>query len=544
MQTNVPLARFPDWLVAGLGYLLIIITLWLPVGLSPTGVLEEWRGRAYMDGGYESIGAYGIPLLSDWQSRPVSPIPAYISYLIAPDDYSGSHIVAIIILWAKSLLIYLLLKTLLPHHLLPAFFIGAIFTLYPADTAVVSLRVLHYHAQIALFLFAVYLLLQYWKNPHWSKLLLMWLMLMGSMLITESVYPFAFLTPALLLLQDPKLTRRFFVVSILWYLIPLLTFVYSYYSLFVSNVSWQSEIIDIRTPRFYLDTMLQVYYINLVGGWRIAQANTRLLAGGTEFAAMSVSMVASLLCGTWFAVYQDKSQKLSVKKLSVILISSLVLIGTGFAVFLVTDRAESIFRVFLLSSLGAAVFWGYLLFALSYTLLNKYWRVVYILGMTFLVGIAAVRHMYVQYTYAELSQQEGYFLQQITQQAPRFQSPTFILFLPDNASYNHIPLDFTSSAVLSSALQYIYADYENIQGVFFCSDFWGECRLEHDSVFILDSMGNEMIIAYNDLVIFSMNEEGVVQLVSSMAQSDDYNPMNHIDSQAMLPSRMRMFDLP
>jgi hypothetical protein len=543
MQPKI-LARIPDWLVAGLGYFLIIATLWLPVGVNSTGLLEEWRAKAYLDGSYNSVGAYGIPVSSDLQARPTSIIPVYISYLITPDNFVGSHIVAIAILWTKSLLVYLILKTLLPHHLLPAFFIGAIYTIYPADTAVVSLRVLHYHAQIALFLLAVYLLLQHWQNPHWGKVLLIWLALLSGMLITESVYPFVFVTPALLLFQNPKITGRFIRVSFLWYLIPLLTFSYSYYSLFVTDVSWQNEVVQVRTPQFYLDTILRVYYVNLVGGWRIAQANTRLLAGFAEFAAMSVSMVASLLCGTWFAVYQDKSQKLSPIRLSVILVGSLMLIAVGFSIFLVTDRAESTFRVFLLSSLGAAMFWGYLLFALSYTLLTKYWRIVYVLGMTFLVCIAAVRHIYVQYTYAEQSAQEGQFLRQVTQQAPALQHPTFILFLPSNESYNYLPTDFTSSAVLSSALQYIYADYENIQGVFFCSAYWGQCRLGDNGVSILESVGNETTIDYNALVIFAVDNEGIVQLRDSIAESDDYNPMNHIDSQAIPPYRISMFDVP
>src|SRR5713101_7695246 len=211
--------RIPLTMVALAAFAALVLTLWLPFGWKVTGLYEEWFYMSYTDAGNPFRMLYDPPYNESY--RPLTLAPYILGYVLTPSSFLGSNIVLALWLLGKGVAMYSLVRRLVPDNTALAFVSGALLVVYPADTALLTLRTTNVHAGVFLLLVALNLLIVAWQRFRWPTLLAM-LLAEGIALGTyEGGLLLTLCAPALLVWLQHGVDKRLAAVTALWWAVPI-----------------------------------------------------------------------------------------------------------------------------------------------------------------------------------------------------------------------------------------------------------------------------------------------------------------------------------
>jgi hypothetical protein len=134
--------------------ILAVAVIWLPIGHSMTGLIEEWGLLgSFTKGGLFFFAVDGTPMASQ-KLRPLTILPQALAYLADPNGFGAWHIIQACALGLKGLAMLSILRWL-THNSWIAAAGAAIFVLYPADTMQMSFRSLHINVAVAAVLLGI-----------------------------------------------------------------------------------------------------------------------------------------------------------------------------------------------------------------------------------------------------------------------------------------------------------------------------------------------------------------------------------------------------
>ncbi|MEZ4669804.1 MAG: hypothetical protein R3E39_18010 [Anaerolineae bacterium] len=342
--------RPPLWLLAVACFALMAAALWLPFGLNITDFSDTWVF-------YGSLDA-GLPFLSD--SRPFQLVMYHVAYAIDHNSFIGANILMLLFFIGKSLAVYGGLRLLLPQQPLFAFLSAALLMLFPADTGTFWLAAFNVHSPVFFYFLAVFSLLWYWRSPHGLKLLLMGGSLVWSFTY-EANYPLIILTPLLLWVANGRLSRRVVRVTVLWYIVPVIMVARLFLiagqqgsgAFLYQEALLQQGLGGGNIVARIADSFLRAYQRNIGTGWveTVLHLKSSLK---TQHLLVALVMTGLTMVVAW-RHSQQSTIRLNVRQIAILLVAGLVIIGAGFASFIITNYRDINYRVFFLSALGGAL---------------------------------------------------------------------------------------------------------------------------------------------------------------------------------------------
>ena len=552
--TRLPLMLFGVAVLAAL-----VVALWLPFGWKVTGLYEEWLIMRDADAGNPLRMLYEPPYVSA-AYRPLTLAPFVLGYLLTPDSFLGLNIIEMLVLFGKGAAMYLLVRRLVPDNRALAFVSAVLLVVYPADTALLTLRTTNVHAGVFFLLVAVNLLVAVSQRFRWTTLL--------SMLLAEAIalatYEAGILVmlggPALLVWMRQGIDRRLVAVTALWtgvsmyflfHLVLTLRDPSSYPAGLLAGSGLDANFQEIlrswlySVARAYVRTFGTSWYVALrEQDWRAA--HLYLAAGLTVFLIMPV---------VWLHARRDEEDKPVVDTRRYLGLAALAVVAVvaGMALYLPTGWRNSNWRVFLYSSIGAALAVSIGCFLVAR--LFGEWRRVVFLGVTsLLIGIATLHALAQHQGYFDYAQRQQNILAGIIGRAPHFEPGTTVLLVDrtPTAVLKAWSMCTAVSPCLEAALRYIYGDH-SLTALYCAPDyrprgqFSEECRFEGDNLtvsYVYPGSKKRMLSVspYSSLVVLENSVRGVnlvshVGVDGSDSAANAYKPGSRIDLSSPMPPR-------
>jgi len=549
----------PLTLVAFAALAALVVSLWLPFGWKVTGLYEEWFYMSYTDAGRPLRMLYDPP--SNESYRPLTLAPYVLGYVLTPNSFLGFNIVAALCLLGKGTAMYSLVRLLVPDSRALAFVSGALLVVYPADRALLTLRTTNLHAGVFLLLVALNLLIVAWQRFRWTTLL--------AMLIAEGValgtydggILLSFCGPVLLVWLRHGIDKRLVAVAALWWSVSL------YFLLHL--------ILTLRDPDSYAAELLAgsglggTHFVEIVRSWAYSVTRAYVRNFGTgwyealrgldwrdPYLQLSAGLtVFVIIPAIWLHSRREEEGKPVVDTKRYLVLGSLGVTAVlpGFATYLPTVWRNSSWRVFLYSSIGAALAVGVACFLFA-RVFGQWQRVVFVGLSSLLVGIATHHALVQHHGYFEYTQRQQQVLASIVSEAPHFEPGTAVLLV--DRTPTEAAKAWSMCAIISNcvewALRYIYAD--PTLRVRYCApgyrprgQFSEECRFEAHQVTVSHihwSTKKEIRTSYPyaSLVVFENSVDGVnvaydISRYRSESRADGYEPGRRIDGSSPIPPR-------
>jgi hypothetical protein len=559
--TDLP-RRIPLTLVAFATLAALVLTLWLPFGWKVTGLYEEWFYMSYTDEGK------GKPLRMLYdpypgeEYRPLTLAPYAFGYLLTPNSFLGLNVILALCLLGKGTAMYSLVRRLVPDNAALAFVSGALLVVYPADRALLTLRTTNLHAGVFLFLVALNLLIVAREHFRWTTLLAM-LVAEGVALGTyDGAIPLAFCAPVLLVWLRDGIDKRLVAVAATWWAVSIAFSVNLILALrnpttYVATQLWAGSDLGktnlAEILRSWGHSVIRAYGRNFGTGWYEA---LRGLDWHDPHLHLSAALTVFLMIpATWLHARRDAESTSAADTRQYLALGALGVIAVlpGFAVYLPTAWRNSSWRVFLYSSIGAALAVSVACFLFA-RLLGHWQRIVFIGVTSFLIGIATVHALAQHQGYFEDSQRQQQILANIISQAPHLEPGTTVLLVDRTpfAAFKAWSMCSLVSVCLEWALRYIYAD--DTLRARYCApgylprgEFSEECRFEAHQVTVScihPVTKKEMCTSspYASLVVFenSVRSLNLLKDISGYrpeAEVNGYDPSRRIDAGSPLPAR-------
>ncbi|MEZ4668802.1 MAG: hypothetical protein R3E39_12900 [Anaerolineae bacterium] len=574
--------RPPLWLVAILGYGMLIVALWLPTGLRISGWGDEWLHMLTMD---------ILPLDLRMDIRPLLRLPWAIAYWFTPNSFLGIHILLALTFFLKGLALYGIVRRLLPGQPALAYAAGALLIVYPTDDATFNMAVLGIHLSLASWLVATFCLLSWWKQLHWLWVVGIWGGLIVSLGIVEIGYPLVMLTPLLLAVIEHGFQRRMLRAAVLWYSVLLLPLLWAVLLLARGeNITGyqSSKFAADNTPVAYLTTIFNTYRWHLWDAWSNTIPNSaQRLADPLVWLALGVTVINAAIL--WWHGRTER-ETIPRRTYELLVLVGLVALVAGFAAFLPSNLRDLHERTTIFSAVGAAlvvvaVAWGtsrlpllarlglaalFIAFGVSiYSTGQQPTRfMVLSLGIialgfvmtpsmrfallaTAVVGIGTGFIIDQHKDYVEYARRQQPTVTAILTDAPSLKSNTYIVVFSDQ---NERPYqDFLwRNDIFAAALRYLYSNPNQRAALCYAAQASNPqpslpaCILKNDLVQIEYADGTPSVsVPYSQLLAFAYSGSGEVQLLATLppalwqgSSPTGYDPIALIDLSAPVPARL------
>ena len=493
--------------------------------------------------------------------RPLTLAPYILGYILTPGSFLGFNIIFAFWALGKGVAMYALVRRLVPDNTALAFVSSALLVVYPADDALLTLRTTNVHAGVFLFLTALNLLIVAWQHFRWSTLLAMVLAEGIALATYDGGILLSICGPVLLLWLRPRIDKRLVTVAGLWWgvsaaflfhLILTLRNPGSYAAhLLAGSAMGKADVGDIL--RSWARSMARAYIRIFGTAWSEA---LRGLDWQDPYLHLSAALTLFVLIpATWLHAIRAEETKEAVDLKGYALLSCLGLIAVapGFAIYLPTEWRNSSWRVFLYSSIGAALTVGVSCFVLA-RLFGQWHRLVFIALTSVLIGTATIHALAQHRVYFEYSQRQQQILADIISAAPGLKPETTVLLIdrtPTAASKAWSMCTVVSNC-LEWGLRYIYDDHT--LRAMYCApgyrprnQFSEECHFENHGVtvpYVHSVLRQEMhpFSPYASLVVFEYSARGlnVLKDISGYqveARANGYDPDRRIDARSSIPAR-------
>ncbi|MHB8753307.1 MAG: hypothetical protein ACYDBJ_29495 [Aggregatilineales bacterium] len=116
---------------------LMAAVFWGTMGIHTTGLIEDWQTYYTFDG--LGISPHTLFVPQD-PARPFLTLIYALAYVLTPNSFIGLQILGIIMFISNGLMLYVLVRRLLPDQMVVAFMAAVLFVIYPADTGLFNTR--------------------------------------------------------------------------------------------------------------------------------------------------------------------------------------------------------------------------------------------------------------------------------------------------------------------------------------------------------------------------------------------------------------------
>lgn len=549
--------RQPLWirLIPYVGMFLLALLLWLPFGFKTTGLIEEIGINELLDNGEQLFFVMPNSPMAGLRTRPLQMFTFAAAYALDHDSYLYYNVFMLVFFFGQMVVAYWLVLQFLPGKKALAFVTGVLFTIYPADTGLFSLRTIHIHCALLAFLIAVYLLIQFWKLQGRRS----WLALFGAVaflifsleqyespLITAAAVPF-------MLLYFKRINRRFFIGAAVWYSAIALVFIYASWITNQSSMPTYEDnllgkdLLSIQSITAMIQALL-VGYQRQFTGW--ANAFNQLPYLSLFWPFILAGLIISGIGIWWLSrrqIIQAAVKPVTRLQYIILFFGGIALFALGMATYLPipTHRFQD-FRIYFLSMLGSAFVLTLGLYLISRAL-PRFNNLLFMLFTLPFIALSFLNAFQQQQYFTNFSLQQQSILQQTLNQAPQVKPDTTILMI-DRTGVLDEGYVFSGGIYLSSMMRYLYEDksiYSNycptenkvtILGV--------SCKFEQDTVELVNtnSASNETgglvaKLSTDKLLIFSTKIGGGVQLMSAEEAASEFN-LTGYDPQARITGQV------
>lgn len=561
-------------LIAGVLALLTAL-LWLPFGFRLLPNTDYLRIYASLDAGNGPERLFAPSL------RPLETVFHPLLYALSPDSFISTHLFLMFLLWSQALLIYILLRDLLPdNRLLPAA-VALLSLASPVDAGTFYFSAIHIRATVVIYLISVYCLMRAWRGRT-----ALWLtagigLSLMNLAIYEAAYPLAFLAPGMLLwLNRGRLTRHLCQMGGWWLLAHGLAFGFYLWQL-LGGGNYQTPILQhslaTNTTGTILEAVQAWYGRVLFSGWipsdtaylPLALAGgvltlvTMLWFRGKDLSSISVSHGAARCAPTTLSTPNSMRENVSPPRIRgqvgggvFLFLVGLLIIGAGFAIYLVSaEHRFSIIRTLYYSAIGGTIAFAGIAYTLDVFLRLRHYLFIGFMAVIVTIGLnnllalhdAGVRE----------ADNARRFLTQITETIPQMQPDTLLLFVVDAQRY---PLPYPPD-LLNAALAYLYDNSLRLVNVevlkscvFDMNDptknlsFIYACEVKNDGIFIGNAMTGAPVgtVPYRQTVVLNVYPSGYLEVQNEFPAAllpdhipvTDYQPEARILRDAPPPSRL------
>ncbi|MBZ0292293.1 MAG: hypothetical protein K8L99_06965 [Anaerolineae bacterium] len=522
------------FLVACITICLVVGALWLPFGLQRTlPQFESWTIVYKMLRGENPLFDFTNT------TRPMVFAPFTLLFLLKPYALVAFNLAFITLFISKGLLLFGLLRRLLPDQPFLAFFSALLFIIYPADQAVMSFRATNVQTSLVPGLAAIYLLVVTWQHPRWWQWPLIWLLQLTTLLMYEVMYPLFLVSPLLLWWLDRHFSKRLFRVALQWWLIPAPLFLNVLMVLrapsnnYLGDLIHQSAEQHLTSPARLVEAIIRMYQRHL-SEWSYAWEWLT-----SEYTVLTVVVGVIVALTSWWVIQHSRAT-LSWKQLLLIILVGIVVMFLGYAPFLTGPTQLENWRVYLTSAIGAA-----LIVAVVLDILRKIPRLGTMLasvgsGVVVILAFAVTLHQH-QF-FVETSDTIRHLTRSIIALAPELDLEASVVVVDTPGVFASGWLLASSPWALSGALDMAYGDIP-IEA-YICSGVLGfeqgfVCEFQDDGLALVHPE-QQAFIPYERLILFSKQPDGSVNLIDQLENSEiegasRYQPHKLIQQEAAQP---------
>ncbi len=547
-------ASYRTYLFALFSVVLMVILIWAPFGVKRTvGLFEEWSTQRHPTSALQFI-------ITTDPSRPFSFAPFVFAQALTPNSFAGHNWFMMLLFVLKGLIVYKLILRLMPQDRFLALLTGCLFVVYPADTGLMTFRALNIHTSITFGLLAIYLLVAQWQEPKkWRRFAIVVLQFV-SLGIYEVMYGIIFSAPLLLLWNEKRLfplSRRLIRASLLWWTLPTLLALRSAAYILTGRSLYVNSQLDAGTQNdFSLEAVLNSFtkmYERHFTAWGYAFEN---LSRYTPYLIYSMLAGGVVALAAWQHWQRGEAVKSDINwRRSLLLIGGgLILMGISFAPYLPTPYRRETFRVFYLSSLGAALVVATLIqWASSY--LKRFGKLPAAAMTGLLILIGSYNAMSQLAFFVQASDSIQRMLAGIVTLAPRVPDNTIIVFVDESVEYQDQWHMAASTGAFISAIQFLY--FDDYQHARFCTIGperpYKYCIFRSDGILHFDEGGGVTTVPYPQAVVIRTNYRGGFELLEEIPEEYivrgpvwkdylyKYDPHGLIDEDGPLPERVHTF---
>lgn len=540
----------------GLSLIVIVIVvtfLWAPFGLKKTiGLFEEWIPLNFPTQPLHL--AYTVE-----PTRPFAFAPFILAQSLTPSSLVGQNLLMMFIFVGKGVMVYKILRRLVPKTQLFPFLAAMLYVIYPADTGLMTFRAMNIHFAILLSLIELDLLLLEWQHPqrwHWA---LIWPLHVVALLTYEIIFVVIYAAPVLLVWMQKGLSRRVVRMAAVWLSVPTILALRTAYYIGIGDAHYVTTTVDSGTQsdltaKLVTQSLTTLYRRHVVA-WFEAFDQTRLHSPYLIYALISGLVVGVLVWQHWSTDHRHHTP-LGWRPALGMIIGGLMLMTISFAPYLLTPYRLTTFRVFYLSSLGAAIVLAAGL-GLGLNLLRRWGQVPAAAIAGFLVVLASMNVFNQQVFLVNASASVERLLGGIIEQAPYIpRDNTVIVFVDERLNYQDEWHMASSGGALKGALRFLY--FRPRQEVYMCvvkiDRPFKICTFEPDRLVYVDEQGKIRRVRYNNMLLFRQDYNGRIELLDHVPEeymepippemtarvvpSDTYNPQALIDTDAPPPLRV------
>ena len=417
---------YMDLSVVG-GFLLFVYTLYLPRGVDNIAHWESWIYLSYLEGRFSWSVAYEL------STRFWVAVPHALASIISPGSFVGFHLTHILILWAKPVLLYSILRQL-KFARLYSFLASALFLFYPVNSDLLSLRSLPNQFSAMSLLAAGALILAYRKHPGRLRLLGVWLALSFNVASNETAYALILVAPLLWLLAarppDPGAWR----LTAVWFLAPGAKLAYlallagnsmSFYNSYVFTGEWNPTAEPFgQVARRLADVIRQTFF----DSWLAAIGQ---FPKG-EWLGMGAVMLALLAGIAWLLARKGARQDFfSTRALTNCLASGLLLVFPSVGVLIWLEQySGDLWRTYFYVPIGAAVAVFSLVALVASRIKVRAIREAAIIALCLAVCAPGITRLFEQRErLADSADNKATFLRNLVQSAPKIEPDASVLLL-------------------------------------------------------------------------------------------------------------------
>jgi hypothetical protein len=484
---------------------IVALSAFIPHGMTQAPAFEGWIQAA------KSMRPLAEVIKVD--SRFIQPFFWHLLYWIQPNSFVLVNVVMAACFVLRPLLIFAIIRRLVPEQRFLAFAAAVLFTYHPSDMGYFWFITVFILFDLVAALTAFYLLLAYWQDGSAWRLVLMIPAQLVAVWLYEGYTLVLLAAPLLLLCTQGGEDRLPLLPTLsLWYTIPLAWFLFW---LMFQNTGRARSVFDPQIGRA-LESLWLAFSSVVWSGWYRSIANL-----GREPAAsfMTISVFAgifSAIVGFWLA--REQSVRIPYKQWFFWFGIVVGLIFLAQAPFAISEVAMHCSRTRFLSAAGGAfILAGLLLFFLSHAGYLRRGIVAVFLG--FLVTASINHAILVRGWKVEAAQKEASLFMKIIDVAPLIEPNTTIAIVLDSTiEVDHFIFD-RHPIIFWSAFRFLYVD-NSLMAVMLPSTVQPEKRMiiDDDRVVIHVPWGQERGISntIRNLLVIHVPKEGPAKILDEL----------------------------
>ncbi|MBC7811317.1 MAG: hypothetical protein H7175_09225, partial [Burkholderiales bacterium] len=234
---------------------------------------------------------------------------------------------------------------------------------------------------------------------------------------------------------------------------------------------------------------------------------------------LALGIIAAIVVGATIWLYLQKTavRGLDLRRSTALLLIAVIVVGLGIVIFLPTPYRNDTWRLHFFTPVGAALFFVVISDVLRQNIpwpSLKNW--LFTAFISILTLLAVVRLLNQQQAFVNVAHAQQHFLASVVEQVPAIKSnerPSFAFIIPPTPGFleQHLLAELFINTVAYSALNYLY--HGQIHAILLCLETNPALTCGFNS----EALHYEVYdYAYDDLIIFAVNDDGTATLLESI----------------------------